>query len=185
MRILIAGATGVLGRALIPHLPDHEILGTTRAPDKRAVLTALGARAEVCDVYEAGAFARVAAAFAPEIVVNFLTDLANGPGPANHRIRTEGGPVVAAAAVACGARRLVVESLAFATSPASSAAVASLEANALATGLEVVILRFGLLWGPATWYASRPDGQALHVDEAGRQASALLLGARPGIYAVT
>jgi nucleoside-diphosphate-sugar epimerase len=65
MRILILGASGVLGRATLPHLGGHEIVGTT----------ALGARTEVCDVYDAGAVERVARACAPEIVVNFLTDL--------------------------------------------------------------------------------------------------------------
>jgi nucleoside-diphosphate-sugar epimerase len=170
---------------MIPHLGGHDVVGTTRFHDKRASLAALGARGEKCDVHTPGAFARLAASFAPEIVVNFLTDLANGPGPANDRIRTEGGPVVAAAAAACGARRLVVESLAFTTAPASAAAVATLEANALATGLDVVILRFGLLWGPGTWYATRPDGPAVHIDAAGRQAAALILGATSGIHPVT
>ncbi len=151
MRILIVGATGVLGRATLPHLGGHDVIGTTRAADKRARLSAHGARAELCDVYEAGALARIAQACTPDVVVNFLTDLAEGPGPANSRIRREGGPIVAAAARACGARRLVLESIAFATSADSAAAVAALEDDAVASGLDAVILRFGRFWGPGTW----------------------------------
>ena len=143
MRILIVGAAGVLGRATLPHLGGHDVIGTTRAADRRASLGALGARPELCDVYEAGALARVAQACAPDVVVNFLTDLAGGPGPANSRIRREGGPIVTAAARASGARRLVVESIAFAGSADSAAAVAALEDNAVASGLDVLILRFG------------------------------------------
>jgi nucleoside-diphosphate-sugar epimerase len=185
VRILVAGATGVLGRATLPHLRGHEVVGTTRDANKLAALSALGARGVVCDVYEPGAFARVAEAHAPEVVVNLLTDLAGGPGPANNRMRLEGGPVVSAAARAAGARRLVVESLAFGTTPAGAAAVEALEADARASGLEVVLLRFGLLWGPGTWDATPSrERPPLHVDEAGRRAAALVVGGAPGTYVV-
>ncbi len=182
MRILIVGAAGVLGRATLPHLGGHDVTGTTRAPDRFASLTALGARAELCDVYEAGALARVARACAPDVVVNFLTDLAGGPGPANGRIRREGGPLVTAAARASGARRLVVESITFAGSADSAAAVAALEGNAVASGLDVVILRFGRFWGPGTWAETAPAPPAIHIAEAGRRAAALILGGNPGVH---
>jgi nucleoside-diphosphate-sugar epimerase len=184
MRILIVGATGVLGRALLPHLHGHERFGTTRSAEKRGLVEALGARALVCDVYAPGALLRIAREVSPEVVVNFLTDLAGGPGPANERIRLEGGPVVAAAAVACGARRLVVESLAFDAGPSTAAAIAALEANAAASGLESVVLRFGRLWGPDTWSQAPPKPPAIHVSEAGRRAAELLLDAAPGSYDV-
>ena len=184
MRILIVGATGVLGRATLPHLTGHDVTGTTRAAAKRASLAALGARAELCDVYEAGVLARVARACAPDVVVNFLTDLAGGPGPANSRIRREGGPIVSAAARASGARRLVVESIAFAGSADSVAAVAALEDNAVASGLDTLILRFGRFWGPGTWTEDRPEPPAIHVAEAGRRAAALILAGPPGVHVV-
>ena len=184
MRILIVGAAGVLGRATLPHLGGHDLTGTTRSADRRASLTALGARAELCDVYEAGALARVARACAPDVVVNFLTDLAGGPGPANSRIRREGGPIVSAAARASGARRLVVESIAFAGSADSAGAVAALEDSAAASGLDVLILRFGRFWGPGTWTETTPEPPAIHVAEAGRRAATLILAGRPGIQVV-
>ena len=184
MRILIVGATGVLGRATLPHLGGHDVVGTTRAADKRASLAALGARAELCDVYETGALERLARADAPDVVVNFLTDLAGGPGPANSRIRREGGPIVTAAARASGARRLVVESIAFTGSADSAAAVAALEDNAVASGLETVILRFGRFWGPGTWAENVPELPAIHIAEAGRRAAALIIAGRPGLHVV-
>lgn len=184
MRVLIVGATGVLGRALVPHLQGHELAGTTRSPDKLGALEALGLRGEVCDVYSPGLLLRLACELRPELVVNFLTDLAGGPGPANDRIRLEGGPVVTAAAVACGARRLVVESLAFHAGAATDAAVASLEANALGSGLETVVLRFGRFWGPGTWSQAPAPPPTVHVTEAGRRAAELLLDPAPGIHVV-
>ncbi|HTB56777.1 MAG TPA: NAD-dependent epimerase/dehydratase family protein [Polyangia bacterium] len=184
MRILIVGAAGVLGRATLPHLGGHDVTGTTRSADRRASLAALGARAELCDVYEEGALARVARACAPDVVVNFLTDLAGGPGPANSRIRREGGPIVSAAAQAGGARRLVVESIAFAGSADSAGAVAALEDSAVASGLDVLILRFGRFWGPGTWTETTPEPPAIHVAEAGRRAATLILAGRPGIHVV-
>lgn len=187
MRILIVGASGVLGRATLPQLQRdaHEVVGTTRSQHKRELLRSLGATPELCDVYEPGAIERVARAARPEIVVNFLTDLAVGPGPANSRIRVEGAPLVNAAARAAGARRLVVESIAFETTGASAAAAAALEENASAAGLEALVLRFGLFWGPGTWSEGPPERRpAVHVAEAGRRAAALIVSGAPGVHVI-
>jgi nucleoside-diphosphate-sugar epimerase len=184
MRILLVGASGVLGRATLPHLRGHDVVGTTRSPAKRDALAALGATPEVCDVYQPGAVERIARASRPEIVVNFLTDLAGGPGPANSRIRLEGGPVVVAAARAAGARRLAVESLAFDAGAASMAAVVAIEEGAVGSGLEALVLRFGRLWGPGTWNDAPPAAPAVHVDEAGRRAAELILAGAPGVHVI-
>jgi nucleoside-diphosphate-sugar epimerase len=184
MRILIVGAGGVLGRATLPHLSGHEIMGTTRTPAKLDSVAALGARPACVDVYDPGALARVACAFAPDAVVNFLTDLAAGPGPANARIRTEGGPIVSAAARASGARRLVVESIAFETAPASAAAVAALESDAAASSLSCVILRFGRFWGPGTWADQAPAPPAIFIADAGARAAELIVRGEPGVHLV-
>jgi nucleoside-diphosphate-sugar epimerase len=181
VRILIFGATGVLGRATIPHLVGHTIAGTTRSPDKVAALAGMGVEPAVCDAYDADAAARLARSFRPDVVVNFLTDLAGGPGPANSRIRREAAPNVTAAARAAGARRLVVESIAFATRPESDAAVAAMEQDAQASGLETLILRFGRLWGPGTWDAARAAAPSIEIADAGRQAAALIAGSSTGV----
>jgi nucleoside-diphosphate-sugar epimerase len=43
MRILVAGATGVLGRATLPHLKGRDVVGLTRSREKLPLLRALGA----------------------------------------------------------------------------------------------------------------------------------------------
>jgi nucleoside-diphosphate-sugar epimerase len=184
MRILIVGASGVLGRATLPHLGGHEVVGTTRAAGKRKALTALGAHPEICDVYETGALEQLARACAPEIVVTFLTDLAGGVGPANSRIRLEGGPVVVMAAHAAGARRLIVESIAFSSGGASGAALAALEHGAFTSGLETLVLRFGRFWCPGTWADVAPEAPSIHVAEAGRRAADLILGGPSGLHII-
>jgi NADPH:quinone reductase-like Zn-dependent oxidoreductase len=50
MRILVAGASGVLGRSTLPHLDRHEVVGLTRRGDKLQLLRDLGAEGVVCDV---------------------------------------------------------------------------------------------------------------------------------------
>jgi len=182
MKLLVAGATGVLGRAFLPHAKGHEIVGLTRSPAKLSDLARLGAQGLLCDVYEPGALLAVARSFRPELVINFLTDLAAGPGPANSRIRREGGPAVVAAAQACGAQGLVVESVSFVLSPDSRDAVTTLETSALGAGIPTWILRFGRFWGPGTWDATPPAAEAIHVDEAGRRAAEAIFGQPPGIY---
>ena len=63
MRIFIAGATGALGRLLVPQLVErgHEVVGMTRSPAKRDDLRALGARPVVADALDAGAVRRAVA----------------------------------------------------------------------------------------------------------------------------
>ena len=182
MRILIAGATGVLGRATLPHLAGHEVVGLTREAGKLPLLRSLGADGAVCDVYSYDELLRVAQAAQPQIVVNFLTDLSGGVGAANNRIRREGGANLVSAAEAVGSRRLVVESVAFPLESAAGTALAEMERTAVEAALEVLILRFGRLWGPGTWHREPPSAPAIHVDEGGARAARLLVSAPPGTY---
>jgi nucleoside-diphosphate-sugar epimerase len=76
MRVFLAGATGVLGRALIPHLLGHQVVGLTRDPARTTLLHELGAEAAVADAYDRESLIRVVVDAQPEVVVNFLTDLA-------------------------------------------------------------------------------------------------------------
>jgi nucleoside-diphosphate-sugar epimerase len=113
MRILMAGASGVLGRATLPHLIAHEVFGLSRSREKLEPLRKLGAEPVLCDVYDYDALLRVATRVRPSIVVNFLTDLSTGSAAANNQIRCEGGANLLAAATATAAHRLAVESVAF------------------------------------------------------------------------
>lgn len=185
MRILFAGATGVLGRATLPHLRGHDVVGLTRAPEKVPVLRQLGVDGAVCDVYDHEALLQLARRARPETVVNFVTDLASGSALANNRIRREGGRNLLQAAETAGASRLVVESVAFPLDDDAGAAVDELEESARRFAGDVLVLRFGRFWGPGTFHEARPEPPAVHVDKAGAEAARLLAHAPPGTYIVT
>lgn len=185
MRILIAGATGVLGRATVPHLDRHEVAGLTRSNEKQEWLRALGAQPFLCDVYDYETLLRVTQQFRPGIVANFLTALSNGSADANNRVRREGGKNLLDAAKAAGAGRLVVESVAFPLDGDAAAAVNELEQSAREFPGESVILRFGRLWGPGTHYVAPPRSPAIHIECAGARAAKQLVQASPGTHLVT
>jgi nucleoside-diphosphate-sugar epimerase len=184
MRILVAGATGVLGRATLPHLRRHEVLGLTRTPEKLPLLRELGAEGIVCDVYDAPQLSRVAQDWSPDVVVNFVTDLSAGSSDANNRVRREGGENLLRAAEAADSRRLILESVAFPLEPVEAEALEEMEQTALRSPLEVLILRFGRVWGPATLYQEPPRPPAIHVDDAGARAAALITLGPPGAYVI-
>jgi len=129
MRVLVAGATGVLGRPLVPLLRGrgHAVGGLTRSQGD--VVRALGAEPVVCDVYDGPRLAALVGAFAPGVVVHLLTDLPDEAGrvgewsAANARMRREGTRNLLAAAPDA---RVVAQSVAFPLSPAGADAVADL-----------------------------------------------------------
>jgi 2-alkyl-3-oxoalkanoate reductase len=122
MRIFIAGATGALGRRLVPKLIErgHHVVGSTRSADKAAVLREQGAEAVTMDPLDAGDVRRTVMRAEPEVVVHQLTAL-TGIGMTRNfdktfaltnRLRNEGTDHLIAAARAAGARRLVWQSYA-------------------------------------------------------------------------
>jgi nucleoside-diphosphate-sugar epimerase len=127
VRVLLAGATGVIGRRLLPILREagHQVAGMTRSPAKADALREAGAEAVICDALDAGEVRRAVAVARPEVVVNHLTDLPlelsrrklKRGQETNNRIRAVGGPNLAAAARDAGARRIVAQSIAFLYAP--------------------------------------------------------------------
>jgi 2-alkyl-3-oxoalkanoate reductase len=127
MKIFLAGATGVLGRALVPQLvaEGHDVVGMTRTASKQDLLRSLGARPVVADALDADAVARAVAGAEPEVIVHQLTAL-SGPMSARdarhpdrsyaaimtNRLRTEGTDHLLAAGRAAGARRFVAQGFA-------------------------------------------------------------------------
>ena len=122
MEVFVAGATGALGRQLVPRLvaSGHGVVGMTRSASKRAVLRNLGATPVVADALDAEQVAGAVAAAEPEVIVHELTALA-GPLDLRHfdrdfaatnRLRTEGTDHLLAAGRAVGARRFVAQSFA-------------------------------------------------------------------------
>jgi len=124
MRIFLAGASGVIGRRLIPLLlaERHEVTGTTRSADKAAELKAAGVVPMIVDVFDGRAVHDAVLSARPEVVVHQLTDLPDVIDPArlgevlarNSRLRIEGTANLVAAALAAGVRRLIAQSIAFA-----------------------------------------------------------------------
>lgn len=165
MRVFVAGATGALGRALLPLLSEHDVVGMTRS--RADLVRSMGAEPVVCDVYDRARLVAAVAWAKPDVMVDLLTDLAAWDYDANARIRREGTPHLVDAAVAAGARGLVLESVDFPLSPTGQEALEHMEAVALASGLQVEILRFGRLWGPHTGDDEHPGGPGwLEVGEA-------------------
>ena len=174
----------MLGRATLPHLGGHDVIGLTRESAKLPLLDELGVNGVVCDVYDRPWLLRVAEDARPELVVNFVTDLARRSADANNRARREGGANIWDVAAAVGASRLAVESVAFDVSGEAARAVHDLEESARRFPNEALVLRFGRLWGPGTWYEAPPEEPRVHVEHAGAEAARLLLHGAAGAYAV-
>ena len=122
MRIFVAGATGVIGKRLVPLLRanGHEVVGTTRSPGKVDDLRALGAEPRVLDVLDAVAVGKAVSEARPDVVVHQATALSDLGSLRNldeafadtNRLRTEGTDNLLAAAQAAGAEKFVAQSFA-------------------------------------------------------------------------
>jgi nucleoside-diphosphate-sugar epimerase len=127
MRVLVAGATGVIGRPLVSQLQacGHEVTGLTRSEERAEGLLSRGAGAIVCDVFETDRLRSVVAEARPEAVIDQLTDLPAVYNPRKYeemtvptnRLRSEGTPGLVSAAEAAGAHRYLAQSLAFVYAP--------------------------------------------------------------------
>jgi nucleoside-diphosphate-sugar epimerase len=120
MRVLIAGATGAIGRPLVGALKaqGHAVAGLTRDAGNADLLSELGAEPLVADVLDRDATMAALAQARPDVVVDQLTALPRSYTPELMRatlattgaVRTVGGDNVYAAAVAAGARRHIAQS---------------------------------------------------------------------------
>ena len=125
MKVFVAGATGVLGRQLVPQLvaKGHEVVGMTRSGSKQELVRNLGARPVVADALDPDAVAQAMASAEPEVIVHQLTALSGKMRARDmrhpersfaftmtNRLRTEGTDHLLAAGRAVGARRFVAQS---------------------------------------------------------------------------
>jgi 2-alkyl-3-oxoalkanoate reductase len=125
MKIFVAGATGVLGRTLVPQLVarGHEVVGMTRSASKQDLVRSLGARPVVADALDPDAVAQAVASAEPEVIVHQLTALSGEmrardmrhpersvPATMTNRLRTEATDHLLAAGRVVGARRFVAQS---------------------------------------------------------------------------
>ncbi|TWF78665.1 nucleoside-diphosphate-sugar epimerase [Pseudonocardia hierapolitana] len=186
-RILLAGSTGVVGRRLVPLLVEngHHVTALTRRPEHVPALRAAGADPAVVDVKDAVALAATVRDVAPEVVVHQLTDLGAADLSANAELRVTGTRNLVDAALAAGARRVVAQSIAWAyaggDAPAGEDTPLDLDApepratsvrgiSALEAAVREapawVVLRYGMFYGPDTWFA--PGGLRAADARAGR-----------------
>ena len=184
MRVFVAGAAGVIGRPLVDRLvaEGHSVVGTTRNEARARALRAQGAEAAVLDAFDATALRAAVLAAEPEVVIHQLTALPAQADPKlmeaalamTNRLRRETVPTLLAAATEAGARRALVQSIAFVTRPDGRpvhdedaplyldapeqfrdniATVRDLEAaTTAAAGIEGLVLRYGFFYGPGTWH---------------------------------
>lgn len=122
MRVLVAGATGAIGRRLVPALVarGHDVVGTSRTPENAAGLRSLGAVPAVLDVLDPTAVHELVSRTEPEAIVHEATAL-SGLSDVKHfdrsfettnRLRTEGTDALLAAAREAGVARFVAQSYA-------------------------------------------------------------------------
>jgi nucleoside-diphosphate-sugar epimerase len=123
MRVLLAGAAGVIGRRLVPLLrgAGHVVTGTTRFPERAEQLRRAGATPAVVDAFDGAGLRQAVAAAQPEVMVHLLTDLPQRYDRATfsaalertNRLRVDGTANLVAAAREAGVRRLIAHGLAF------------------------------------------------------------------------
>ncbi|MFB6611966.1 NAD-dependent epimerase/dehydratase family protein [Agromyces sp. NPDC056379] len=154
MRILVIGATGVLGAPAARTLAaaGHEVIGTSRGSAKLAALEAAGIRGVTVNLLDRATVDAALDAIRPDAVVHLATDLADLDYAGNANLRSVGTSNLVDAALSAGIWRVLAESVSWTD---ADPAVDSLERD-LARLPHGVVLRFGLLYGARTWYA--PDG---------------------------
>jgi len=122
MNVFVAGATGAIGRQLLPRLIEagHTVAAMTRRDDRVSDLRAVGAHPVVLDVFDAEILQRAVVDAKPEVVIHQLTSIPHRIDPRQirrdmaptNRLRTEGTRLLLQAAIAAGARRFVAQSIA-------------------------------------------------------------------------
>jgi nucleoside-diphosphate-sugar epimerase len=187
-KIAVLGATGVYGRHLIPRMvaAGHTVRALVRRPEAAGV--ALGCEAEVqtADIFDPASIRRGIEGC--DTSINLATSL---PGPSgrgdfavNDRVRREGAPLWLEACQNAGVKRVIQQSIAMvnaadalvadeetptgdienSVSAAAVQATVDMEDAVRSSGLDWVILRGGLFYGPGTgfdddWYARAKEGK--------------------------
>ena len=122
MKVFVAGATGALGKQLVPRLvaAGHEVTGMTRSVQRADLVRELGAEPAVADALDPDAVGAVISAAGPEVILHELTALSESLDlrhferdfAQTNRLRTEGTDILLSAARAAGTRRFVAQSYA-------------------------------------------------------------------------
>jgi nucleoside-diphosphate-sugar epimerase len=119
VRVLLAGAAGVIGRQLVPRLvaAGHDVVGMTRSPANRDAVTALGATPVIADALDPHHVARAVATAEPEAIIHQLTAISaidirhfDRSFALTNRLRSEGTDHLLSAGRAVGVKRFLAQS---------------------------------------------------------------------------
>ncbi|MGH7616364.1 MAG: NAD-dependent epimerase/dehydratase family protein [Gemmatimonadaceae bacterium] len=173
MKVFVAGASGVIGRALVPRLVEagHEVVGMSNDDSRNGLLRSLGAQPVSVDVFDRDALTAAVQREHPDALIHELTSLGKGDYAANNRIRKVGTRNLIDAAMAAGIKRVVAQSFCLyapGTVLATEYDPLDLSSGAFDRSVEGVIaleqtvgevpigviLRFGRMYGPGTAFAA-------------------------------
>jgi nucleoside-diphosphate-sugar epimerase len=195
MRVLVAGATGVIGKQLVPLLTSagHEVVAVSRSGNRTAGADEAGVKTVVADILDRAAIDKVVRQESPDAIVHIATAIPQEINPktlasdfeTTNRLRSEGTRNLVDAGTAAGVKRFIAEGLAYAYDPSGSGpatedvalwpsppkqfapVLAALqELEAVTRQANGLVLRFGHLYGPGSIYA--PDGSFVRQVRAGK-----------------
>lgn len=195
MRVFVAGASGVIGRQLVPILAaaGHDVIGLARSTSSGVIIDGMGATVAMADALDRAATMRAVADAAPDAVVNMLTSIPADIKPrrlardfrVTNRLRTEGTRNLAEAAEHARAKHFISEGLAYAYEPGGEgpatedepfwqkppkqfapALAAVQDLEALTEDAGGLVLRLGHLYGPGTTFGA--DGSFVRQLRAGK-----------------
>ncbi|ADH07103.1 NAD-dependent epimerase/dehydratase family protein [Bacillus thuringiensis] len=174
MKIFVAGVTGVIGRSLLPMLikNGHTVFAMIRNTSQVEAMKRVGAIPVIADVFNREAVFSVLEETNPDVVIHQLTSLSSWNFEDNAKIRTKGTRNLIDAAKNVGVQKIIAQSISWAYEPGDTFATekdslhitASMPRQVTVNGIlklekavtelpESVILRYGTLYGPGTWYA--------------------------------
>ena len=195
MRVLVAGATGVIGNRLVPLLTSvgHDVVALVRSSGRVADTERTGAQAVVANLLDRSAVLRAVDESKPDAIVHMATAIPHEINPrkmtrdfaVTNRLRVEGTRNLVEAAERAGVRRLVTQGVAFAYQPTGQGPAnedtpfwpnpprqfvlvldAVREMERLTAQANGLVLRFGHLYGPGSVYAA--DGSFVRQVRAGK-----------------
>jgi len=123
VKVLVAGATGAIGRPPIRGLKEsgHAVFGLVRSPDAQSILVEMGAEAVTADALDAASVKAVIRRIRPDAVINQLSSLPRHYTPEEMRaaadrdrtVRTEGNINLLTAMHDAGVQRYILQSSGF------------------------------------------------------------------------